>query len=331
MDVEKWQVTLFTGFADLGGQYEFALAQATSASPQQVGWPIHLRPRSGGAAPEAGVAVARFFVEGDRLKFEWLGDAELALRPQLLNAVLTLSVRDYRCDMAFRRPEVQGPVVLDLEKGAMTVPLNVATLPARETLVLRVERLEQFPAGTQVAPAGSELRVGERLGITIPGGSADSNAEMEVQFTATSDAPDVRIRSWYRNGNRREELSKENVGAEAAVLQRRIAEDQRELQAAQAAQASLESSLSQLARRTTSDAAEAARMRAQANVLQNQLTKARSTIRRATNAIPKTQAALQHLQTVANLGNQLHLKARLHLRLSAVSGDRELTLAQLGQ
>jgi hypothetical protein len=275
-------------------------------------------------------AVGRLFVSQERLKFAWTGQLDPALRSQLLNASLSLSDGLHARDVWLRPAESLPAIAVDLERKLHVIPLNVAALPSAESLLLHVEDARNFPGGVEIEPAPAKLRAGERLLATVSGGSPDLTAEIELQFALNGATPEIRLRAWYRASDRREEFTSENASADYALLQRKFAQDQAELNNAQAAAQSIASSIRALNRRTPSSQAERVALSRQAAALEAQHSKALNTIRRLSNTLPKMQAAALHLEAVANLGRQLHQKAQFHARLCAVSGARELTLVRLG-
>jgi hypothetical protein len=328
----NWRVSLNSDLADLQGAYAFTIADSptSSSSEGEADWLVELRPRSG-AAPASFTSigqgtVGRLFVEDDRLKFEWTGDLESAVRSQLLNASLSLSDGMYSREMWLRPAESQPAIALDLNRKLQVIPLNLVAPPPADNLILHVEDVQGFHSGVQIEPSPAKLRIGERMTAAISSGTPDLEAEFELQFAKTDAAPEIRLRAWYRLSDRREEFTYENASSDYAVLQRNLAKAQAELSAAQAAMRAIDNSIAALRRRTPASQAESVTMSRQAAALQAQRSKAASAIGRLSNTIPRTQATIQKMDALANLGRQLHQKANFRARLCAVAGSRELTL-----
>ncbi|MBW3595678.1 MAG: hypothetical protein KY475_00220 [Planctomycetes bacterium] len=326
--VERWQFSLVSDFVDLGGQLEFAMPVASSIDPTGVGWPIYLQPR-GEAAPETQTLAATLFVEDGRLKLEANGEGDEAARRQLLNTIFSFTDGDHSRDLPLRQPDEREAVLLNLDEKVIAASLATEALPPAEKLVLHIAELEGFPAGVSADPAAMRLRIGDRAAIEISTGLSDYSAEIEVQFDQIQTAPEVRIRAWHREGDRREQFTSEHVKSEYAILQKKIAQDQGTLAAAQTALRNAESALRSVAARRPANSIEAANLRNQAIALQKQRTKAIGAIRRLTTAIPKMQAAVARLEAVARLGAQLHNTARIHFRVAAAAEGRELPLIHL--
>jgi hypothetical protein len=120
------------------------------------------------------------------------------------------------------------------------------------------------------------------------------------------------------------------VQSERVVLQRKIALDQAEQKEALAAVPRIDRAIRDLARKRPANLSESVLLRKQAATLQAQRKKILVTIGRLEKSIPSMQAAIKLIGDVEALGSQLHNKARFHGRLCAVTGDREITLIELG-
>lgn len=327
----QWRLELQTALANLGGQREFFLASSTTPDPHGIGWRISVRPLANAPPGEGEAVIARFYLEQDRLKFQWASDqTHVSLRPQLLNCIVTLSDGAHQTELILRQPVLKPPAILDLAQKVIHVPLDTPGLPEPQKLVFYVDNVEQFPEGIQVEPVPGRLQTGESLQVRVPSGTPELSGEIELRFQHQGETPGLYIRSWYRSAGRREELTIEHVQSERNILQRKLALDQAELKQAEATLSRTQGAIAKAASRQPANVAEATVLGNQIGSLQSQRSKAATSIRRLSKSIPSIQEALQQIRQVEALGNRLHKKARFHGRLCAVCETHEIVLIQIG-
>jgi len=254
----------------------------------------------------------------------WATPEHMSLAEQLRNCVLCFENAPQSHRMAFRKCTLVKPILIDFTNASHVIKLEQESLPPRDALVLEITSLENFSVSYEQHPVDGIISFGDTLRIILLDWAKP--AELRVKFGGSRKNPSAIISAYYnleaitRDGKTRggkwrrmtiKQLDGGIAGAERALFRSRG-----DLQAGQAARGRLPSQIDSLGRELNSSNNESyARIQGQLLTAKRQLAKANGMVRRASRLIPELEAKMPLLKQLTVVGNRLHQKARIQLRI----------------
>lgn len=170
----------------------FVLSQKSPAAAESE-WTVAYSEETKGQEQKNVTDVARFFREGDVLKFQWVGGADDSVANYLRNCVLQLRLGEASHSMPLTTPEVVKPLVIDLVRGG-NESISVRWLPESERLRIAV-RIEGRDGSSvePVDPAPPKTLV--KLAFTRDEGTGQPTEAVTLRlvFTPRAAAIDARL------------------------------------------------------------------------------------------------------------------------------------------
>jgi hypothetical protein len=263
--------------------------------------------------------IAQLELESGQLFFRWLPDCVKAPADRLRNALLWVTVENQKHRLQLRKPSSSQPLVLDLEETAQEVSFSAAVLPPLEAV--QFELLDATaPAIAGAQPPSRRVRGDESLRLIVRNGLPAF--ELRLQLKVDGNQADVRVEPCLVDTDgevmpltisglntmqkelpleiRRTERELEDVRADRASLQTRIARTERSISPGQAS--------TQLA------------------ALRTSLGKLMDKERTLAQRIPMLQQRAKVLPDFEKVADQMHHKTQLRFRVFFVSGGEEVTL-----
>jgi hypothetical protein len=275
-------------------------------------------------SPAKKVPVATLAVEGNKLTFKWLANARSVAHRQLQNCVLSLRLGDHEHEIRLRRPQVVGPLVLDLDHEFMTIPLDGDCIPDKPALTLQIMSLEQFPSHHELRPGPSVT--GNQAGIRIILKNDMPRVEIRVAITAMNDKMVMKIAPLVvDNSEKTLPFTSERFKTMLRVLPTELAEYQATLNNLNTQYVQLQNLHLQTQRGSFN--AEAQRV-IKLQAIQTEMDNVSKHARTLEKKIPTIQRRLVAIQPLIKLGTEVHKVAKIHLRVFFLAEGKEVEIVK---
>jgi len=321
--LDKLQLTLDQPAVEKGGgAVRFEIARSAEAE-DKPSWEIRLRSAPKEETDEKSVLddvgsglnelVGKIHVEDSRLKFVWASSEHMSLADQLRNCVLCFEDASKSHRMALRSCTLIEPILIDFTEATRVIKLEQESLPPIDSLFLGITSLEHFSVSVEQQPTDGIIEVNDTLKIRLT--DWPKPAEFRVRFSGSRKKLSVVISAHYRLGSKWQRMTVEEVDGGLQGVEKALARSRHDLREAQSAVSRLPSQINSLASQLRNDSGNAARIQSQLLTARRQLSKAKGMGRRATKQIPKLEADILLLKSLASLGNRLHQRARIQFRI----------------
>lgn len=172
----------------------FVLRQKSPAAAESE-WTVAYSEETKGQEQKNFTDVARFFREGDVLKFQWVEGADDSVANYFRNCVLQLRLGEASHSMPLTTPEVVKPLVIDLVRGGGSASIAVKWLPESDRLRIAVTKIEGRD-GSSVEPVDpAPPKTPLKLAFTRVEGTGQTSeaVAMRLVFTPRTSFIDARL------------------------------------------------------------------------------------------------------------------------------------------
>ncbi|WDI43730.1 hypothetical protein [Bremerella sp. P1] len=331
---KELSMRLDSGACDLERLYRFELIPvSTSESPswhvivavddsssKALGVPSNYRPLE--------EPVARFFVESDgSIKFEWNPSVKYPAVEQLRNARLLISAATKTHIVALRKAVRREGHVIALEDTVDEYQIHLPALPAPENIFLQLTQTDNIALPVEIEPDSRRINPNEPATVTLGAPEDTVKAQFRVALKV-EDRNDLTITivPRYFSNDRWNEFTDENVTNTINRLQRAISDGKREAQESLQAISALERQIASLSNRRPANVQEAGAISRALGQAKSEHKSHVSKVKRRSNQVPASYAALALLYRVAAMGQSLNNNAQLRYRVFAVGSTGEVDL-----
>lgn len=332
--LKELSMRLDSGACDLERLYRFELFQVPASEPpswhvivavddsssKALGVPSNYRPVE--------EPIARFFVDSNgSLQFQWNPSVKYPAVEQLRNARLLITAATKTHIVALRQAVRRQGHVIALEKPVDEYQIRLTALPAPENIFLELTQTDNIALPVEISPDSRRINPNEPATVTLGVAEDTVKAQFRValKIEDTNDLTITVVPRYFTN-DRWNEFTDENVTNTINRLQRAINDGKREAQESLKAIDALENQIALLSRRQPANVQEAGAISRALGQAKSEHKSHVSKVKRRSNQVPASYAALALLYRVAAMGQTLHNNAQLRYRVFAVGSTGEVDL-----
>ncbi|HEX4149847.1 MAG TPA: hypothetical protein VHY20_12700 [Pirellulales bacterium] len=267
-----------------------------------------------------GPAVGTFAIQPGELVFEWSPRVEPAAADELRNAVLVVTCAGQKHETSLRRPTTLEPVLLDLSKQKIVVPVPAVSIPSDAELQIGFLKIAGFPAAKAI---NSTAGVKEPLDVIIK--DTAPAVILRIQLVERSDTRQINIEPLILDtDNKTYSFTADRIKTMLVTLNRDIPRNKVRLAQLQADCGSLQAEIQRISGIAATDAPEAAAKANALDDLQNKLAGANRNAIKLSQLIPVLENRLKILPSLVAVGVQIHNETHLLLRAFYTYDGREI-------